>query len=115
MVESIECFRRGRPDSNRQRERMFCDFFQREAEFVDCRPVAHDFYKAVRCAILHQGETTGRWRVQQNGQLLEVQSGTNWVNALEFAWCVHRSLQAYCSQLEATPETGALWVEAFKN
>ncbi len=114
MVESIESFRLGLPDSERQSERMFCGFFQREAEFVPFRPVAHEFYKHVRCGILHQGETTGRWRVQLQGPLLEELNGTRWVNALEFALCVHRALQAYCSQLEATPETESVWIEAFK-
>ena len=113
MVESIECFRRGLPDSNRQSERMFCDYFQREPEFIDLRPLAHDFYKHIRCGILHQGETTGQWRLAQVGPLLEHLEETRWVNAREFADRVHRSLQQYCKQLEAAQAKEPIWINAF--
>jgi hypothetical protein len=113
MIETIECFRRGLPDSNRGSERMFCDFFQREPQFVPFRPLAHDFYKHVRCGILHQGETTDQWRIHQTGPLLEEQAPVRWINALEFAHAVHRALQAYCKELEGAAETDTVWVHAF--
>src|ERR1051326_900906 len=66
MVEALESFRNGWKSSSGKSEEAFCSFFQAHDEFKDLRPVAHDFYRAVRCGILHQAETTDGWRVNQD-------------------------------------------------
>jgi hypothetical protein len=53
-VEALESFRNGWKDTTRKSEAAFCSFFQTHDEFKALRAVAHDFYRAVRCGILHQ-------------------------------------------------------------
>src|SRR6266852_3332207 len=59
MVETLESFRHGWKDTadRGKSEGAFCSFFQAHDEFRDLRPLAHEFYRAVRCGILHQAET----------------------------------------------------------
>ncbi len=65
MVEALESFRHGWKNTAEtgKSEAAFCGFFQAHEEFRELRPVAHEFYRAVRCGILHQAETTHSWRV----------------------------------------------------
>lgn len=113
MLESLESFRRGLSDSHRQSEALFCAFFQRENKFALFRPKAHEFYRHVRCGILHQGETTGGWRIQQRGLLLEESGTVHWVNALEFMLGLKESLDAYCASLKLAAPGDLIWRHAF--
>ncbi len=62
MVETLESFRNGWKNTSEKgkSEAAFCRFFQAHDEFKQLRPVAHEFYRAVRCGILHQAESTRR-------------------------------------------------------
>jgi hypothetical protein len=59
LMEAYETFRQGWPSSDKKSASAFCFFFDREDLFRDFRGHAQQFYKNVRCGILHQGETTG--------------------------------------------------------
>ena len=58
MLETCETFRQGWRSSIGKSERAFVSFFGREDLFGDFRGHASEFWKNVRCGILHQGETT---------------------------------------------------------
>lgn len=110
MVEALESFRQGWPHTDRKSEAAFCGFFQAHDEFRDLRPVAHDFYQAVRCAILHQAETTDGWRVRsRSGSLLEQQGVVNWIDASEFANRLKVVLKAYCDSLRTADWESPTW------
>ena len=47
-------------------------FFDVESAFAPFRGHVRDFYKGVRCGILHQAETTMGWRIRRDGDLVEV-------------------------------------------
>jgi hypothetical protein len=57
--------------SSSKSEVAFCYFFQRFPKFSGLCPLAWSFYTNVRCGILHQGETTGGWRVLRKGPMFE--------------------------------------------
>ena len=65
MIEALESFRRGWLDTSGrgQGEHAFCSFFDAHVEFAPFRGHAREFYKGVRCGILHQAETTLGWRI----------------------------------------------------
>jgi hypothetical protein len=113
MVEALESFRQGWPHTDRRSEAAFCGFFQAHEDFLDLRPVAHEFYRAVRCAILHQAETTDGWRVRSKGGLLLEQEGAvHWIDASEFAERLKRVLKIYCDLLRTTEWLSQPWRNA---
>jgi hypothetical protein len=63
MIESLESFCRGWENSNGKSELAFCHFFDSQRQFDRFRGHSAEFYRNVRCGILHQAETTGGWRI----------------------------------------------------
>lgn len=113
LVEALESFRQGCPHTDRKSEAAFCSFFQAHDEFSDIRPVAHAFYRAVRCAILHQAETTDGWRVRsKGGALLEQQGEVRWIDALEFAKRLKAVLRTCCDSLRTSDWQSPAWKNA---
>jgi len=112
MVEALESFRHGWPRTEGKSEAAFCGFFQAHDEFRDLRPVAHEFYRAVRCAILHQAETTQGWRVHRDDGLLLEQDGIHWISAREFAERLKSVLHRYCEALTTSDWRSPVWTKA---
>ena len=63
MIESLESFCQGWENSNGRSKRAFCHFFDSHSQFDSFRGHSAQFYKNVRCGILHQAETTGGWKI----------------------------------------------------
>lgn len=116
MVETLESFRNGWSSTSKRgrSEAAFCSFFQAHDEFKDLRPVAHDFYHAVRCGILHQAETTDGWRVHRRLGLFVESGGVRWVSACEFAEGLKSVLARYCDDLTQAEWNDPLWQKARK-
>lgn len=113
MVEALESFRNGW-NKSRSSEGAFCSFFHAHDEFKDLRPVAHDFYHAVRCGILHQAETTDNWRVHRGPELFVESGSVRWVSASEFAKGLKSVLARYHSDLIRADWNDPLWQNARK-
>jgi hypothetical protein len=86
----------------------FCYFFQRELAFSPLRSYSQDFYVHVRCGILHQGETTGGWRIWREGALFDDKDLT--VNADTFLAEVKKAVQTYTDKLR-----NAAWNDDLSN
>lgn len=113
MVEALESFRQGWPNTDGKSEAAFCGFFQAHDEFLELRPVAHEFYRAVRCAILHQADTTQGWRVRSRpGPLLEQDGDVHWINASAFVERLKVVLNAYCETLRTSDWRSPTWKKA---
>ncbi len=87
LIETLESFWCGWPTTERQSKLAFCQFFSRTRRFHALLGRVPDFYKHVRCGILHQAETTGGWTVLRMGDLFAPSGPT--LNATKF----HRELQ----------------------
>ncbi len=108
MIESLECFYRGWDTTpNRKGKSAFCGFFERTARFDGLHGRCGDFYRHVRCGILHQGETTGGWRIQRRGDLFDEVTLT--INASEFLMRLEAALDAYCKDLRESSWTDEIW------
>ena len=73
LIETFESFRQGW-ESTEGRGRCslaFCYFFDTEEAFGCFKGHSQEFYKCVRCGILHQGETTGGWTIRRDGVLFD--------------------------------------------
>ncbi len=113
MIEALESFRRGWPDTSKrgQSELAFCSFFDAHDQFAPFRGHARDFYKGVRCAILHQAETSLGWRIRQDTKcLLEQSKGVRTINAKLFVKALESVLDEYRRELEAAEWNDDLWV-----
>lgn len=73
MIEALESFRLGWSDTDRKSQKAFESFFQQcsmqGSELGVFAENTADFFKNVRCGILHQAETTSGWRILRKGPL----------------------------------------------
>ena len=106
-IEALESFRQGwsRTDKNGRSPETFRLFFDSFDSFKPFRGL--DFYKHVRCGILHQAETTGGWKISRKGALL--QPATLTINATKFVEELARALDTVCNDLKATPWSDPKW------
>jgi len=111
MIEALESFWQGWPDTERRSREAFRSFFQRcskqglalgvFAQFAD------DFYTGVRCGILHQAETTNGWRIRRKGSLYD--SNTKTINTTKFHNELEKVLKAYCDGLKRSEWDSQVW------
>jgi hypothetical protein len=107
LIETIQSFREGVPDTNGRSKEMFVRFFQEEQSFSLDSAEAVTFYSDVRCGLLHQGETRGGWRIRKTGPLINL--ATRELNAWDFLREVGAALARYCDKLEVVEWESALW------
>ncbi len=110
MMEAIVSFRLGYPDTKDKgkSENCFKYFFQQAEQFSEFRDVSAEFYKNVRCGILHQAETTGGWIIHRKGPLFD--KATRTINATKFLESQKAYLHAYQQELEQADWDDEIWV-----
>ena len=111
FIEMLQSFREGWPDtSNRGRSELaFCKFItHRDSRLAVLSGYASDFYKHVRCGILHQGETTGGWKVHRSGRRLFDPKGPT-LNASRFLVAMELALRDYCDDLRQAEWDSVIW------
>jgi hypothetical protein len=112
MIEALQSFRRGWPDTSKRGdgEHAFCSFFDEHSAFASFRGLAREFYKGVRCGILHQAETTDGWRIRRDQhQLLTVTPTGRIIDAELFAEALRGALDQYRDDLKAEAWGNDLW------
>lgn len=112
MIEALESFWRGWDNSRNQSELAFCSFFDRHHNLSAFDGYATDFYKNVRCGILHQAETMNGWRIRRDGSLFDAQTKT--INATLFHNEMEICLNNYCSTLEQANWDSTDWLNCRK-
>jgi hypothetical protein len=108
LIETLQSFKNGWGDSNRRSEKAFEQFFESETNFEIFK--GPDFYKHVRCGILHQGEVRGGWKISRDdkdGSLFDEETLT--VNANRFAKELEKSLQTYSNKLRDEKWDSCIW------
>jgi hypothetical protein len=113
MIEALESFRQGWESSEGRSKSAFCFFFDQFDEFTVLRGHAQEFYKHIRCGILHQAESTGGWRIRRDSSPL-FDAATRTVNAERFLEALETVLKRYCNDLKALPWDSPEWKHARK-
>ena len=111
MIEGLTAFREGWLTTNWKSKEAFKKFFGREARFAAFRPIDEDFWKGVRCGILHQGETSKGWRLNftnPQGPLLD--AATKKINCGVFFSELENVLLEYHDELVQAVWDDAIWV-----
>ncbi len=115
MIEALESFRRGWANSNHKSEAAFCYFFNTNDSFKELRGHCEQFYKNVRCGILHQAETTGGWRItrKQKAPIFEAEPLLT-INAERFLESVSTVLNGFCDELKTAAWDSREWKNVVK-
>lgn len=112
LIETLVSFWRGWETTESYREangkwhvgksgKAFKLFFRTQPRFLSFRGT--QFYKHVRCGILHQGETTGGWIIGRNGCLFD---GNLRINATRFHNQLAFAVMDYMNDLR-NPSSGS--------
>jgi len=107
LIETLESFFQGWSDTNNKSQFAFRNFFDRNSGLKAFRGEAQSFYKHVRCGVLHQGETTGGWRIRRDGPLFQKKTKT--INAKLFHDEIGHVLECYCNELQASDWSAPIW------
>lgn len=112
VIETLQSFREGEPDISRIGKRMFKNFFKNDKDnFPGFLEISDEFYKDIRCGILHQSETTNAWRVLRNGKLLDKTEFS--INAEQFLKSIDKSVNKYLAELANSDFNSEVWKNAF--
>ncbi len=98
VIESLESFYQGLPDTKGASSKMFRDFLARETDLNILASKNNWFYKDIRCGILHQAESRGSWRVLRSGPLLDAQAKT--LNATKILRALRREVRQYAKKIQ---------------
>lgn len=117
MIEALESFRYGwndtmedaiKPDGSRKYgDEIFEEFFGRYDEFKEFRKMGREFYKRIRCGILHQAEPQNGWCILREGKLCDETHRS--INSTIFRRRMKKCLNKYCEELEAANDDSELW------
>ena len=108
LIETLESFKNGWEDTLKLSEKAFEQFFTTDNFFIELKTFENDFYKNVRCGILHQGETLNGWKISRMYKSL-FDSKTNTIDSLTFHFRLKKSLKQYCDDLESEDWNSILW------
>lgn len=98
VIEAIESFYQGLPDTKGQSTTMFCGFFNRADGFNSFSSKDDWFYRDIRCGILHQAETRGGWRILRSGPLLDKSNKS--INAAKFIKELQNVVEQYADEIQ---------------
>jgi len=111
MIETLESFKQGKPNTKGISEDIFVAFFESEQQaFPNFNSISNDFYKSIRCGILHQAETTNAWRIHTKGPLLD--TANRIINATAFVKALELTFKIYLESLRESNLADAVWKRA---
>ena len=112
VIETLQSFQKGEPDTSRIGKRMFKNFFNNNSgHFSGFSEISDEFYKDIRCGILHQAETTNAWRVLRSGKLIDMREFS--INADLFLKALDKSIDEYLNELSTSDFNSKIWKNAF--
>lgn len=109
LIETLQSFKNGWGDTKNKSEAAFKDFFTSDDNFKELKGLSSDFYKNVRCGILHQGETTNGWKINRKGDSLIFDIKNKTIDAIRFSELLKKSLQEYSESLEKSEWDSQIW------
>jgi hypothetical protein len=108
MIEAMESFHNGWNDTTKDAKspngdkinggKIFEGFFKRYAEFTDFVGWGDEFYKSIRCGLLHQAETKNGWTIVRKGEFFDQTNRT--INTTIFRRRMKKCLAEYCDALQ---------------
>lgn len=111
LIETLESFYKGWKSTNKKGrgKQAVKQFFGRWKRFSQFQGYEAEFYKNVRCGILHQGETRGGWLITRERTVPIFQAGNKRINATRFMKRIELALGDYERELIKADLNQLLW------
>lgn len=113
MIETFQCFREGKRDTKGRGvgKAAFKRFFHSyAANFAGID--GEEFYEKIRCGILHQAQTHGRFRILRRGAIFD--SGQKSINATAFLKTLKAIVEDYVGDLRVEDMHADCWRNALQ-
>jgi hypothetical protein len=113
MIETFECFREGKRDTigkgrgQAAFEKFFSDY---STKFSGIK--GKEFYTKIRCGILHQAQTQGRFLILRRGPIFD--SAKKSINATKFLRTLKRIVEDYSDDLRVQGMYAVCWTNALR-
>ena len=109
VIESLCAFEKGKNETEDQGAELFEEYFSKSKYLADFSGLGRDFYKHIRCGILHQAETTGGWRIRRaEGEPL-LDRAKKIIHATKFMDGVKKEFECFLNTLEKEEFDSVLW------
>ena len=109
LIETIQSFKNGWGTTDGNVGNAFRQFFLDSPHFTELETLANEFYKNVRCGILHQGETTNGWRITRIGGRKLYTASTKTLDAIRFSERLEKELATYTNKLRKSEWDSSEW------
>jgi len=109
MIEALESFWQGLPDTQYKSKKMFKDFFSHCFELKDFIGLEEQFYENIRCGILHQAETRAGWKISRERNIPLLDKERRIINATKFQTKLKSYLERYKKELETQDLSSSIW------
>jgi hypothetical protein len=111
LIEGLTAFREGWPSTDGKSKKAFQLFFGREPRFAVFQGLEVDFWKGVRCGILHQGETSKGWRLNfTNSAAPLFEPALKRINCSHFFNELEKVLAEYHDTLVCSDWDAMIWI-----
>lgn len=107
MTESLYCFKKGLKKVGGSGGTAFNNFFSESSKLRAFDGHGEEFYKKVRCGILHQGETYDGWKILRSGALF--QKSEKVVNATKYLDAMEVELRTFTEHLKTGSFKSKSW------
>jgi len=98
-------------------EKAFISFFdepQHRVHFPDLVGKGQEFYKSIRCGLLHQAQTKDGWRIRISGKCYDDGPDEKSINRYVFAPALQNCFDSFLQQLENVEWDDPLWLSVRK-
>lgn len=111
LIETLYAFYKGNNETESPNENAFKWFFESHKDFKDFIELSKDFYKNVRCGILHQAETKNGWLINRTDPKL-INKSLKSINAELFLGKLNDAIIIYKEKLTNSDWDSELWDNA---
>jgi hypothetical protein len=113
MIEAFQCFREGKRDTlgkgvGKATFKRFFDSYPAKFGGID----GEEFYEKIRCGVLHQAQTHGRFRILLRGALFD--SAEKSINASLFLSTLKNLVEDYVGDLRIQDVHASCWTNALR-
>ncbi len=109
VIESLCAFEKGKNQTEDNGSNLFEEYFSNSKYLVEFSGLGREFYKHIRCGILHQAETTGGWRIRRaEGEPL-LNKAEKIIHATKFMNALKSEFECFLNTLEIEDFESQLW------
>lgn len=115
MIATLQSFYEGTKVTPKPNRDAFKEFFEREkTDFPALAEDSANFYKSIRCGILHQAETKNGYRLTRNPNEPLFDKKAKTINANKFMEALDRCLENYIGTLRVAKPSSLVWKNAVR-